>query len=111
MFTLTARERKALLFIALVIIVGAAVRYYWIKTKTNAPVSYVERQAAPTTLINVNNAHAEDLEKIPGIGPELARRIIAFRAQNGTFKTLSDLTKIKGIGAKKVKAIEKYIAF
>lgn len=111
MFALTGRERKVLLFVALVIAAGAVTRYFWIKTKINIPVSYRENQSAPVSVIDINNAKPEDLEKIPGIGPELAGRIIAYRLQNGSFKVLSDLTKVKGIGAKKAKLMEKYITF
>ena len=49
--------------------------------------------------ININTCAKEELESLPGIGPVLAERIIEFRRQNGSFKTVEDITKVSGIGA------------
>ncbi|MDI6790681.1 MAG: helix-hairpin-helix domain-containing protein [Thermodesulfobacteriota bacterium] len=57
----------------------------------------------------LNTATEQDLELIPGIGPELARRIIIFREQNGPYKDIADLMNIKGIGGKKLKEIAPYV--
>lgn len=50
-------------------------------------------------VININRANAKDLEKLPGIGPVLAGRIIEFRSINGSFQSIEDLRKVQGIGA------------
>src|SRR2546429_4523399 len=42
-------------------------------------------------LINVNTATREDLEKLPGVKPEIAARILAARANNGPFKNSEEL--------------------
>ncbi|MBN1984111.1 MAG: ComEA family DNA-binding protein [Chitinivibrionales bacterium] len=52
--------------------------------------------------INVNEACAEELTRLPGIGPVLASRIIDFRQQYGKFRTVVDLIRVKGIGKKKL---------
>jgi competence protein ComEA len=57
----------------------------------------------------LNIATEQDLELIPGIGPELARRIVIFREQNGPYKDIADLMNIKGIGEKKLKEIAPYV--
>lgn len=48
--------------------------------------------------IDINTATAEQLEEIPGVGPVLAQRIIAYRDQNGGFSTVEQLTEVSGIG-------------
>ena len=56
--------------------------------------------------VNVNTATAEDLERLPGIGPVLARRIIAHRDQQGLFRTLDDLIEVQGFGRKLLRRLE-----
>lgn len=47
--------------------------------------------------VNINTATAEELDKIPGIGPAKAQAIVDYRTQNGKFKTIEDIQKVKGI--------------
>ncbi len=49
-------------------------------------------------VIDINTATAEVLEQIPGVGPVLAQRIIAYREQNGGFQTVEQLMEVSGIG-------------
>ena len=53
----------------------------------------------PAPRININTCTKEALETLPGIGPVLAERIIEYREENGSFKTIEDITKVSGIGA------------
>jgi competence protein ComEA len=50
--------------------------------------------------VNINTASAAELEKLPQIGPQIARRIVDFRKESGGFKRIEDLMKVKGIGEK-----------
>jgi competence protein ComEA len=59
--------------------------------------------------LDLNRATAADLEALPGIGPELARRIIDYRTAHGPFKRIDDLEEVSGIGSKKVEKIKPYI--
>lgn len=51
-------------------------------------------------LIDLNTADAEALQSLPGIGEELARRILEYRTQQGGFHDPSELLNIEGIGDK-----------
>lgn len=48
--------------------------------------------------ININTADMALLELLPGVGPATAKKIINYRQQNGPFKNVGELIKIKGIG-------------
>lgn len=48
--------------------------------------------------LDLNHAAARDLETLPGIGPVLARRIVAYRDRHGPFHRLEDLLQVEGIG-------------
>lgn len=59
--------------------------------------------------ININYASERELENLPGIGPSLAKRIVEYREQNGPFKSLKDLKRVKGIGEKRIDQIKDLI--
>lgn len=65
--------------------------------KTNPDKSV---KADKSGLININTAGAEELMKLPRIGPKMSQRIITFRKENGKFKKIQDLMKVPGIGEK-----------
>jgi len=50
--------------------------------------------------LNLNRASTEELQKLPGVGPVLAARIVAFREEHGPFRTVDDLLQVSGIGPK-----------
>jgi competence protein ComEA len=50
--------------------------------------------------IDINRAEAVELEALPGIGPELAQRIIEYREKQGPFQRIEDLMNVRGIGEK-----------
>lgn len=49
--------------------------------------------------LDLNHATADELEGLPGIGPKTAQRILEVR-KRGPFRKVSDLRRVKGIGAK-----------
>ena len=67
----------------------------------------VQRQAAepvtpeppePEEPVNVNTAGVDELQRLTGIGPALAQRIIDYREEHGPFQTVEELLEVKGIG-------------
>ena len=60
--------------------------------------------------INLNTATAEQLETLPGIGPALAERILAYREAYGPFSAVEDLLRVSGIGEKTLESVRDYIA-
>lgn len=70
-----------------------------------------DAQKADSKLINVNQATVEELERLPGIGRTIAKRIVEYREKNGPFNGPSDLLKVKGIGEKKLEKIRGMITF
>ncbi len=58
--------------------------------------------------IPVNTAAPEQLVVIPGIGPELSRRIVAYRHEHGHFQALDELGRVCGIGPRKLASLKAY---
>lgn len=56
-------------------------------------------------VLSINAATASDLESLPGVGPVLAERIVAFREENGGFEVIEDLLQVPGIGEAKLAAM------
>lgn len=54
--------------------------------------------AASAGPLDLNSASATDLETLPGVGPVLAERIVAYRDQSGPFRTIDQLIEVAGIG-------------
>ena len=61
--------------------------------------------------LDLNEATAEDLQELPGIGPVLAERMLAWRAENGPFTGPEDVLAVKGVGPATYEAMAPYIEF
>ncbi|ANM32075.1 hypothetical protein ABI59_04305 [Acidobacteria bacterium Mor1] len=68
-----------------------------------APATAAEGKAER---IDLNKASAEQLVTLPGVGPAIAKRIVAFREENGPFKRVEDLLKVRGVGEKSFQKIK-----
>lgn len=56
--------------------------------------------------ININTASIEELERLHGIGPAIANRIIEYRKFHGGFQSIEEITRVKGIGVKTYEKIK-----
>lgn len=148
--SVTAAERKALVFLASLLALGAAVRLAGALRHTALPVaetaqarldhqvaavdsvrsraradrarrravrgstprSKVEKPPSDTSfVIDVDRATAEELERLPRVGPTLAKRIVNDREAHGSFGSLTELMRVKGIGPKLKQRIASHVTF
>lgn len=121
----TAQERVALGTVALLFAAGAGARVLrpapapaeWsgpgVEAEGIAPAPTALRQRVETEVareqrrneplgpdekLDPNTAPADELVRLPGVGPGLAERIVAHRAAHGPFRTLADLDSVSGVG-------------
>jgi competence protein ComEA len=65
--------------------------------------------AAEEGKVRINVAGAEELASLPGVGPVLAARIVAYREENGPFAVVEDLLDVPGIGEAKLAALREAV--
>lgn len=56
--------------------------------------------AQSSTKVNINTADITELQQLPGVGPSKAQAIIAYREENGLFKSIEGLLEVSGFGEK-----------
>ena len=68
---------------------------------TDIPKQNLEEQQpkqSELVLININTASIPELESLPGIGPDKAEKIVAYRSENGPFEELEEIENVSGVG-------------
>ena len=97
---------------------GTQVQVFTQKAETTEPVSETPAATDPIETvdpdqvvfpININTADAGLLMELPGIGETYARRIVAYREENGPFGEIADIMEVNGIGEKRFANIKDYI--
>lgn len=76
---------------------------------TTPSQTYTEQEVLAEGSININTATADELDKLPGIGPALATRIIEYRELNGSFSSIDELKSVSGIGDKTFEKLKDFI--
>jgi competence protein ComEA len=108
-------ERNGIIVLLLLIICLAAIKYflpYWIRPDVKSDFATYQRDIAAfesDTVIELNNATADDFARLKGIGPTLAANIVAYREELGGFVKKEQLNEAKGIGDAKYAAVENYV--
>ena len=68
------------------------------RARRRPPTTPALRQRDAPRAVDVNTEPAAELERLPRIGPALARRIVAYREEHGPFGSMDDLRHVHGIG-------------
>ncbi|MCK0471618.1 helix-hairpin-helix domain-containing protein [Halalkalibacter sp. APA_J-10(15)] len=75
------------------------------------PVNIQQVNGVETGKVSINTADEKELEALPGIGPQKAAAIIAYREENGPFRSVEELQNVSGIGEKSVERLEGEVDF
>jgi len=59
--------------------------------------------------VNINTATPEQLELLPGIGEARAKAVVEIRKQRGGFKSIDELTEVKGIGESALERLRPFV--
>jgi competence ComEA-like helix-hairpin-helix protein len=76
--------------------------------RARAPAAPLAPIADPRPL-DLNRASAEEISRLPGVGPSLARRIVEERDRRGRFESADGLRGILGMGPKKLAALREHV--
>lgn len=78
------------------------------RPRSNAGVAPVSKELAPGS-ISLNFASAAELDRLPGVGPATAAKIVEERSRRGRFRSIEDLLDVKGIGPVKLAKMRPYL--
>jgi len=59
--------------------------------------------------VNINTAGLQELQRLPGVGPATAQKIIDYRTQNGRFDSVDELEEVSGIGPAKLEKMRPFV--
>lgn len=101
---LLQKPGAAVLLLCLVFGLGFFLGAWTIRSRSGDAVIVARGEAAsPAAMtaepVNINTADVSELERLPGIGPALAARIVAYREAHGPFSFCYELTDVSGIGS------------
>ncbi|SHK21860.1 ComEA family DNA-binding protein [Rhodothermus profundi] len=117
--SLTRTEAGVLLGLLALLLAGLVYRW-WHRQQPAPPPTAEEaarfqegaarmQQVLEPEPLNVNTATAEELERLPRIGPVLARRIVEYRKTHGPFRHVDELEAVPGIGPKTLQELRPLI--
>ena len=77
--------------------------------RAQASVAQTPARAEGSARVYVNRASREELEKLPGIGPALAARIVEHRERFGPFRRAEHLMLVRGISERRFRQLRPYV--
>lgn len=103
----TVSRQTQLAAIALLLIIAGLIGWRWYADRFRTRPS--ELQANTAHRIDINKASKSELLQIPGVGPQLAERIVSERESKGRFNSVDDLNRVHGIGDATVNKIRPWV--
>ena len=126
-------DKRAALFLASLALAGAGVRFL-LSPSPDLPPGDVQLQSAtpsrgaglqetarraaslarplaPGERIDLDLADVTEITRLPRIGPALAQRIVAWRAEHGAFGSLARLDSVSGVGPRLLAALRPWVTF
>ena len=74
-------------------------------TAARPPRPDLDREAGKPGRLDLNQASSEELQRLPGVGPVIAERILTLRQDLGRFRGLEELESVRGIGPATIERI------
>lgn len=110
---LTKEDQKTVLFLVITGLVGGGILV--VKNELvpkEQLVPHIEKQTTYRKTqkfpLDINSASEEELIRVKGIGPKIAKRIVDYRKEANGFSSLEELKNVKGIGEKTYEKLKKY---
>ncbi len=66
--------------------------------------------SSPAGPVHLNTATPEQLDTLPGVGPVTAEKIVAYRQEHGSFRSVDELDAIPGIGPARIEQLRDLVA-
>jgi competence protein ComEA len=96
-----SNKYSSIVWLTLLLVIGPLAGALW-QARPAWPES---RTVFAGPAVNLNRDDAKELERVRGIGPKTAQRIVLYRREHGPFRSVDELTEIKGIGGKTLEKI------
>jgi competence protein ComEA len=100
-------RRTQLAALALLLVMAGLIGWRWISDRRGTRPTEMSRDL--THRIDLNRASRAELMQVPGIGPQLAERIVSHRETRGPYATVDDLNAVHGIGDAKLNLMRPWV--
>ena len=105
MFAFTRQERRVILFLFTLALLGAGINF---AIRINSKSKIIPVLHLDIGKVNLNQADKEVLMEAPGIGEKLAQRILDYRSREGGFGEIEELKNINGISGYRYEKLKDY---